>query len=262
MPVKLSDLVIHLEALAPPATAEAWDNVGLLVGDAAADISRVLLCIDYTTAVAAEAKTGRADLVIAYHPPIFRGFKRVTAGGESALVFDAIRSGIAIYSPHTALDVADGGTNDVLADVIGLTERRPLRSGDANAATGIGRVGTFTVATSRAEIMNRVRSGLGIDQVLLAGPTEAAVRTVAICAGAGGDLLDNALAAKADLYLTGELRHHDALRAAAAGMTVLCTLHSNSERVTLRHLAKRLRSKFADVTFSLSTADRDPFQIN
>src|SRR5688500_4943630 len=124
--MKLADLLTVLDDIAPTRYAEPWDNVGLLAGDPAQDVTRALLTIDYTPDVVEEAQEQRCDCVIAYHPPIFDPVKRLTAGSP---VFDAIRRGVAIYSPHTALDVADGGTNDMLADVLGLTAdgRQPLR---------------------------------------------------------------------------------------------------------------------------------------
>ena len=105
-----------MEQIAPTRYAEAWDNVGLLVGDPQQPISRAMLTIDYTAAVASEAAVEKCDAIIAYHPPIFDAIKRITS---DSLIFDAIRRGVAIYSPHTALDVADGGTNDMLADALG-----------------------------------------------------------------------------------------------------------------------------------------------
>ena len=116
MIMKLATIIAELERIAPTALAESWDNVGLLAGDPGQDVKRALLTIDYTTEVAAERAATDCDLVIAYHPPLFHAVKKLTAG---SLVFDAIRSGVAIYSPHTALDVAEGGTNDVLCDVMG-----------------------------------------------------------------------------------------------------------------------------------------------
>src|SRR5260221_1104486 len=120
----LSDLLSILDSIAPTRFAEAWDNVGLLVGDPAQQINSAMLAIDYTPEVACEADSAKCELIIAFHPPIFDAIKRITAG---SLIFDAIRRAVAIYSPHTALDVADGGTNDMLADAIGLTERQPLK---------------------------------------------------------------------------------------------------------------------------------------
>jgi dinuclear metal center YbgI/SA1388 family protein len=365
--MKLAEIVNQLDAVAPPATAETWDNVGLLVGDPQTDVTRALLCIDYAAAVAEEGKSAGCELVLAYHPPIFKGLKRITSHGASAQVFDAIRRGVAIYSPHTALDVAEGGTNDVLADILGLTDRRPLRVSDpkvrecklvtfaptehadkvaealfaagagrignysqcsfrtegfgtflgeegtrpavgqagrlekaveikietvlplANVSdavaalkaahpyetpafdlvaltapptgSGIGRVGTLPPGTGRSSLVETLKTAIGIGHVLTAGSLSGHANTVAVCAGAGGEFLDDALAAKADVYVTGELRHHDALRATAAGMTVICTLHSNSERVTLRHLAKRLAEQMPGVAWLVSESDADPFVV-
>ena len=129
--MRLKDLVAVLEELAPTTEAEAWDNVGLLVGDLAQAVTRVLLTVDYTAAVADEAYARRCDVVVSYHPPIFEALTRIDA---SSLVFQAIQRGIALYSPHTALDVVEGGTNDVLADVLGMRDRTPLRRAPENDA--------------------------------------------------------------------------------------------------------------------------------
>ena len=106
-----------------------------------------------------------------------------------------------------------------------------------------------------------MRAALAIDHLLVAGPTEGTVTRVAVGAGACGDLLDEVIASGAGLYVTGEMRHHDALRAAAAGVTVACALHSNSERRTLGVLATRLRAALPGVGVEVSTADRDPFRV-
>ncbi len=123
--MKLGDLVTSFEKIAPSAFAESWDNVGLLAGDREQGVNTVLLTIDLTRLVLAEAFSLGADVVYSYHPPIFKPVKNVCDG---SVVFEAIRRNVAIYSPHTALDVAAGGTNDNLADALGLLERKPLRT--------------------------------------------------------------------------------------------------------------------------------------
>src|SRR5829696_6611621 len=128
--MKLSDVLAVLEAIAPLRLAEPWDNVGLLAGDPARPASAALLAIDYTPDVAREARELGCDLAVAYHPPIFDPVKRVVAPSP---IYEAIRDGIAIYSPHTALDVAAGGTNDLLAEILGLAERAPLKRAAARA---------------------------------------------------------------------------------------------------------------------------------
>ncbi len=255
--MKLREITAALESIAPLRYAEPWDNVGLLVGDADADVSRALLAIDCTEAVFAEALARRCELVIAYHPVIFDGLKRLHA---RSVVYRAIREGVALWSPHTALDVADGGTNDVLADVVGMTARAPLRVTRPDEGVGLGRVGPVD-PIDRAELIERIKKALGVDRVLVAGPTEGAVDRVAVGAGACGDLIKEVLAAGAGLYLTGEMRHHDALRAAASGLTVVCALHSNSERVALGRLAERVRRGAPGLDVALSERDRDPFTV-
>jgi dinuclear metal center YbgI/SA1388 family protein len=361
--MQLSQILPILEEIAPAKYAESWDNVGLLAGNPAQEVRRILLTIDYTDPVAAEARDHQCDLVIAYHPPIFNALKRITA---PSLIFDAIRNGIALYSPHTALDVAEGGTNDLLADALGLTQRWPLKLAETKTtqyklvtfvpeealekvssalftagagrigaysscsfrspgtgtflgdesttpavgqkgkleqvaevrletvvpiskveeairalrtshpyeepafdlnqlaappqAIGIGRSGTLP-PTPREVIFERIKQTLGLNHLLIAGPVTGPITRAACCAGACGELLDDALREKAELYLTGEMRHHDALKAAARGMTVVCTLHSNSERAVLQRLTERLKPQLPGIDLLLSRADRDPFQI-
>lgn len=124
----VGDLARILDQLAPPALAQSWDNVGLLVGDPARRLDRVLLCIDLTPPVLAEAITKKCNFILAYHPPLFKPVPRLRADspGTDAIIHDAIAAGMAIYSPHTALDAAPGGTNDILAEMCGLSEIEPF----------------------------------------------------------------------------------------------------------------------------------------
>ncbi|MEZ4392271.1 MAG: Nif3-like dinuclear metal center hexameric protein [Polyangiales bacterium] len=253
----LREITDTLERLAPVALAEPWDNVGLLVGDPSQEVRAAMLAIDATREVIDEACAAGCELILAYHPVIFDGLKRVTAGSPA---WELVRRGIAVYSPHTALDVAEGGTNDVLAEVVGIAAPRPLRVTRPELGRGLGRVGDLD-AIERGALLEVIREGLGVERLLVAGPEAGVVTRAAVGAGACGDLYRDALRAGAGLYLTGEMRHHDALRAASEGMTVVCALHSNSERVALTRLAARLSSELPAVRFTRSTRDRDPFTV-
>jgi dinuclear metal center YbgI/SA1388 family protein len=254
----LRDLLPLLDAIAPLRWAEPWDNVGLLTGDPAAAVTRVLLTIDLTHPVLDEAVRARCELVLAYHPALFAPIKRVH---HDSVIYRAIRAGVAVYSPHTALDVAPGGTNDLLADALDLEPRAPLKLTAPADAQGIGRVGALPAGTDRRALLGQVKRALGVGALLVAGPSEGPAARAAVCAGAGRELLGDALAQRADVYLTGELPHHDALRAAAAGMTVLCALHSNSERATLRRLKGRIEADAPGLQAVISETDRDPFVV-
>jgi dinuclear metal center YbgI/SA1388 family protein len=364
----VADLVRAMEDLAPTRFAAEWDNVGLLVGDPASPLTGILLAIDCTPAVVDEARAERRDAIVAYHPPIFAPQKRCVAG---SVAYAAARAGIAIYTPHTALDVADGGTNDVLADAVGITDRRPLRLVEPDralklvtfvpadrvaplnealfaagagvigrysscsfrspgtgtffgeegadpavgkagrleeapevrvemvvpasrsaavvralrsmhpyeepafdlipleappaglgprAGRGMGRVGSVSPVDASA-LVDRVKRELGVKHVLVAGNRERVVSRVAVCAGSGGDFVPDAIDANVGLLLTGELRHHDALRAVHGGLVVVCALHSASERPALATLAAALTARLTGVGVSISRADREPFEV-
>jgi dinuclear metal center YbgI/SA1388 family protein len=256
--VKIADLVTAMEQVAPTRLAASWDNVGLLVGDEGAPLARVLLAIDCTHAVVDEAVGGRFDAVVAYHPPLFEATKRFVSG---SVAYACARAGVAVYSPHTAFDVVRGGTNDVLASALGILEPRALRAGTSSGAPpseGLGRVGRID-PVPLAVLVDRVKRSLGVDRVLVSGALDRVVDCAATCAGSGADLIPDAIAAGAQLLLTGEVRHHDALRAAAAHLSVIVTRHSTSERCALPVLESALTTLLPGVTVARSTADRDPF---
>ena len=144
--VKLSALLDHLETLAPLATAEDWDNVGLLWGDCTADIAKVMTCLTLTPDVADEAIQAGVQLVVTHHPVLFKAVRRVTADTtEGRMLWRLARGGVAVYSPHTAWDNAPAGINAFLSQSLGLTDIQPLRPFSAAMATdatlGSGRSG-------------------------------------------------------------------------------------------------------------------------
>lgn len=132
----MNDLVVAMERIAPLVHAESWDRVGLLVGSRRHELTGpVLLTIDLTERVLAEAKTQDASAIIAYHPPIWDPLARVTdATPQQRVVLSAIQQGIAVYSPHTALDAVPGGICDWLCE--GLSNGSPGKiAGDCRALT-------------------------------------------------------------------------------------------------------------------------------
>jgi dinuclear metal center YbgI/SA1388 family protein len=124
--MKVSEISSIIEEMFPPALAQDWDNVGLLLGEANKNVKKLLLTIDITNAVVAEAKRLKVDLIVSYHPVIWDGLKQVTAAGQGSLVYELIRSGISVHSIHTALDVVKGGINDGLAEIIGIRDGQPI----------------------------------------------------------------------------------------------------------------------------------------
>src|SRR3954454_15878195 len=136
--LRLNEVIALLERLAPLDLAEDWDNTGLLLeplGAAARPIERAFLCIDLSESVLDEALERGADLLIAYHPPLFRGLKRLRArSAEERLLLRTLSAGLSVYSPHTALDATTDGVNDWLARAFGAGRCTPLFAASATSA--------------------------------------------------------------------------------------------------------------------------------
>jgi dinuclear metal center YbgI/SA1388 family protein len=261
-----------------PAWAEPWDAVGLAVGDPAARVGQVLFAVDPTPEVAGEAAETGADLLVTHHPLFLRGVHGVpetTAGGR--VVATLVRAGAALYTAHTNADVASPGVSDALAAAVGLVDVEPLTApaaglapppdAPAAACRGFGRVGTLpaeeTLAAFCARVADRLPATVG--GVRATGAPDRRVRRVAVCGGAGGELIGAAAAAGADVLLTADGRHHHTLDAVAAYPTAIVDVaHWASEWPWLPDAAARLRDGLAargrTVVTTVSTRVTDPWR--
>ena len=367
----VTDLCTAMDKIAPRFASAEEDNVGLVAGGFSWPVTQVLLTIDLTPAVLDEAIENRCDAIISYHPPLYRPtenmiVERVTTAGVAA---EALSHRIAIYSPHTALDAAPGGTNDVIAELCGLVNSIPFDAAP-NPATngklvvfvpdrhveevadavfaagggmiggysqcsfrlaghgtflggestkpvvgekgllervdevrleiifpmhrlrevvaavrkahpyeepafdvyplqslplprlGQGRIGKFPKPIKLAALARSLKAKTRAANVTICGDPRAELRRGFVCVGAAGGL---PFAAKAepcgahDVIITGEIRHHDALRYQRCGAAAVALGHWASERPALAPLAAKLKDRLAGVDVSVSRADRDPF---
>lgn len=268
MPVPFARALAGLETIAPLALAAPWDNVGLLVEPPTPprQVRRILLTIDCTAAVVAEAEAMGCELIVSYHPPIFAGLKALL-GSEPRTggLLRAVAGGVAIYSPHTALDAVPGGLNDWLSVAFGPSEAVALEpSQDGPPGAGQGRRLRLVRPLSLAAVVRALKAHLGVQHLRVARPAGArrALRDVALVPGAGGEMLVAAARARPlDLAFTGEMRHHDVLALVETGCTVVLTEHSTSERGYLPRLrASLLKELGRGVQVTLAKADREPLQ--
>ncbi|MEU2198942.1 Nif3-like dinuclear metal center hexameric protein [Isoptericola sp. NPDC019482] len=213
----LRDVVAVLEDLYPPSTAEGWDAVGLVVGDPAAPVRKILFAVDPVAAVVDEAIAWGADLLVTHHPLFLRPVHSVAATTfKGDVVHRLLRAGCGLYVAHTNADAAPRGVADALADLVGITDRSPLVVGDdgvdAGAVRGIGRVGRLSEPTTLGGFAERVAAVLPATAqgVRVAGDLDAPVTTAAVVGGSGDSLFDAVRAAAVDVYVTADLRHHPA----------------------------------------------------
>ena len=154
--MKINDIAEKIEKIVPLELAQDWDNVGLLIGDEQRNIKNILLTIDITSDVVAEAKEVKTDLIISYHPVIWDGLKKITADGPSGVVYDLLCCGIAVFSIHTALDSAIGGVNDGLAEIIGIRDAEPIGDFVDNPVGDNYKLVVFIPIESVAKVSNAV----------------------------------------------------------------------------------------------------------
>ena len=366
--MKIKDIAEKIEKIVPLKLAQDWDNVGLLIGNPHRNVKNILLTIDITGEVLAEAKRLKTDLIISYHPVIWDGLRKITTDNQSSIVYDLIQADIAVFSIHTALDAVPGGVNDGLAEIIGIVDGRPIgdyvdnpagdnyklvvfipiesaakvsnavfaagagaignytncgftaegtgtflplagarpaigkkgklekvneirfetivpaeKLDDCIAAMkkahpyeepafdvfklynnqnkfGLGRIGKLQKPTQLNKIIERIKKHTGAKTFGIIGNQKRLIKTAAVCAGSCGKIISSIIAAKPDLYLTGELKHHYALAAQQAGLTCICLSHTVSERFILKKFAKQLQKQAKEITIKISKKDADPFK--
>jgi len=245
----------ELFKLAPRAGAMSWDNVGLLVGDPAAQVNRIVVALDITDAVADEAAASGAQLIVSHHPVMnctwlpVQTLREDTAQGR--LLRKLVRENLSAICMHTNLDVACGGVSDALIDALKLVDPGPL-SGD-----GIGRIGTVAEGpVPLSEYVKTVGRVLHCSGIRFSSAGKA-VHRVAVGGGACGEYVTQALENGCDTFVTADLKYHDFLNAASQGINLIDAGHFPTEDVVCPVLIERLRRAFPEVTVTKSASHRE-----
>ena len=258
--MKIRDIVSAIEEFAPLSLQESYDNSGLIVGRLDDEVRGVLLAVDVTEEVLDEAEREGCDLVITHHPIIFSPLKRFnSATYVERCVECAIRKGIALYAAHTNLDSTPRGMSWQLGSMIGLDAMTVLEPRRDNAEAGFGVVGTLSRAEGVMAFMNRVKAIFDVGAVRYSDiPSEdMMVRRVAICTGSGRSLIDAAMAAEADVYITADLRYNDFM-CGENRMVLMDIGHFESEFCAIRIIYDVLSKKMCNFAVRKSVCSRNP----
>lgn len=257
-----------IERIAPRHLAEDWDNTGLLVGSFSQKVERILVALDVDDTVVAEAIERSADMIVAHHPAIFRGMKQLRTDLPLGRRLAALLThSIAVAAAHTNLDITRGGVNDVLAERLGLEKLSAfITTAQADgSAESLGRIGTLPAPVAIDDFAHSVRERLGVSHVRLVRAADRPVRRVAVVGGAGAEFIDTAVRRGADVYLTGDVKYHEAQRAAEQGMHLIDAGHFGTERPVLPVLADLLRAELAaehgTVEILVTETQRDVFDV-
>ncbi len=239
--MKLGKILEALEGQFWPEYAMSWDNSGLIVGDREQEIHKVCLALDATAAVIRWAKEAGADLIVTHHPMIFSPVKKINSDDFiGRKVLELAGSHMACYAMHTNFDVL--GMADYLAGLLGLEDTRVLEpvepAGDRRTGRpeGIGRYGTFAQTMTAEQLGHRVKDRLRLPYVLVSGDARRAVRMAAVSSGSGKSMVPAALAAGADVLITGDMDHHTVLDAEDQGLTVIDAGHYGTEYIFVGYM--------------------------
>lgn len=259
----VGDVVLFLEQFAPTALAADWDNVGLLLGDRSRAATKVMTCLTVTPPVVDEAIAQQVDLIVTHHPVPFRAVKTITSDDYTGgLLWRLASAGVSVYSPHTAFDSAADGINARLAAGLGLTNVEPLEPLAAanDPQVGVGRHGRLPQPLPLRDFILRAKLFLNIAHLDIVGRDDQTVAHVGVACGSAGELMEAALRAGCDCFVTGEARFHTAVEADALGIALVLVGHYAGERFGVEHLADVVRGKFPQLTVWPSHRESDPLR--
>lgn len=271
----VADIIKVMETMAPLRLAEEWDNVGLQVGQLDWPVRSIWVALDPLYDVVDGACRNGVDLLITHHPLIFNPLRCINFDTPVGSVIQAAAGHkLAIFAAHTNFDSAADGINDVLAFRIGLADLKVLKRGDhpgEDAATdymqkqGLGRVGELEETMELLPFALSIKEKLGLKYIKVAGKPDLPVRRVAVCSGSGSSLMKDFYSSGAQVFISGDLRYHDAREVEALNLGLIDMGHFASEYLMVEVLAKRLDKILAadhkDIKVEACRLENDPFLI-
>ena len=257
----VKEISAFLNRFAPLDLAEDWDNVGLLLGDDAATVDRVLTCLTLTEDVADEAVSTGAKMIVSHHPILFRKIQRITASNvEGRMLLKLAANGVAVYSPHTGYDSASGGINQQLAETLELQSIAPIRELETDPTSGSGRCGDLSSEMSLADFIAHVKSVLNLDKLQFVSGDGRTIKRASVACGSAAEFLGDAGRKGCDVLVTGEARFHGLLEARASGIAMVLLGHFASERPAMEHMASVMAAEFPGIAVEASKSESDPLE--
>lgn len=261
--------IIH--TLAPFDLAERWDNSGLQAGRLDGSVKKILVGLDVSMELMEAAKAWGADLVLTHHPLLMSPELSFDFGKMPGMALAmAAMEKISIVSAHTNLDKAVHGLNDYFAQILGIEcegaldmEGQPGQCPDK--FQGIGRLGQLTPGQPFREFIVQVKERLNLDHLRVTGDLNLMVQKVALCTGSGGSLVDAFLRSSADVYITGDVKYHEARKIEALGKGLMDVGHFASEIIGVDLLVSSLHQVFLSLGYQTQIkgfkGETDPFKI-
>ena len=245
MPKTVQDIINILETIAPENLTESWDNVGLIIGSPANQVTSIIIGLDPQPELLTQAEQCGANLVITHHPLIFHPLHSIHINQpDGQLIADCLAKNIAVISCHTNLDATIDGVSDVLASGLKLQSIEPLipSAKTLEPGYGLGRIGIYNTPIHSDEFINRLKSCCNPPWLLGAGTKPEKISKVAVCGGSCSELAATAQKKGADVFVTAEVKHSTARWAEQAGLWLIDAGHFATEQATMPTLTEKLKT--------------------
>ena len=272
--ITVKDITTILESAIPAGLQEEWDNSGLLIGFEETQVHRILTCLELDMHVAEEAIRKSAEMIVTHHPLIIGSIRSIRHDDpQGALIINLIREEISVYSCHTPFDKVNGGNNDALAGLLKLKKITDLAGDSVPAADKmlaspsemhIGRIGRLQTPLRLSQVIDFSCEALGLvpAQLKVVGNLDAEISKIGICTGAGAEYIEQAAAMGCQLFITGDLKYHQAQDAKAIGMCVIDAGHYGTEKIFPAVMKVQLEKLLpGSIDVIASEVDLDPFLV-
>ncbi len=239
MSVKVAWVCEQIEKIAPKEYALDWDNVGLLVGGMNYDVKKILVALDLTQEVLEEAIAEKADMIVTHHNLIFKPIPSVTEENPiGKRIIQLIQNKIAVYAAHTNLDMAEGGTNDELFNIIGLINKQALMP--ENDGIALGRVGDLPKEMTLDDFALLIKERLNLPRLSVTGDPARIIKKAGLATGSCSNpgMFVQAKKKGCDCYISGDLTYHNAQAALDEGLAVIDATHYGTEVIIVDKLCK------------------------
>ncbi|MFI3315822.1 MAG: Nif3-like dinuclear metal center hexameric protein [Rikenellaceae bacterium] len=251
------DIVAVIEEFAAPSLAESYDNTGFLIGDLDSEISKLLLTVDVTPEVVAEAIEQGANMILSHHPLIFGGVKKLNGTNDiERSIIELIKNNIALYSCHTSIDAVVGGISYRLGEQLSLSNMVTLAPKNENS-DGFGVVGDLSSPVEAIEFLQLIKNVFNVKYLRYTKPHVENICRVAICGGSGSSLLSDAKRLNADIYISADFKYHDFFE--TNGEIMIADIgHYESEKVVLNIFSDIISKKYPNFAILKSSRESNP----
>ena len=267
--LKVSTIEDIMEKFAPAILKEDYDNVGLMVGDSAAEVTKILIALDCTLDVISEAVSKGCNFILTHHPLLFNKPKTITRDTlVGRKIIELIKNDINVYASHTNLDSAIGGLNDIACEILGFNKYKiiqPSKNSDCpNGQAGIGRLVILEEPIMLGELCENVKSAFNTGFIRYVGEHSDLITTIAIINGSGEDFFDESVKLGADCIITGDTKYHPACDLKEENIALIDAGHFGTEWTPLKIFGEKLKKQLIEDGYDnevlISEISQDPYK--